>query len=110
LHLCTNDSCTQSISYSSKTSIPFDNKGAHSITYKAFASKNGYLDSDFVSVTYNLLGDINKGGGLEIGDIIFLIKYLFSDSAINPLEVADVNRNMKVDTFDLIALLKRVFG
>ncbi|MFH1335550.1 MAG: dockerin type I domain-containing protein [Candidatus Zixiibacteriota bacterium] len=55
-------------------------------------------------------GDVNKDGQVDIGDIIFLINYLFKNSiAPEPIESGDVNGDCAVDIGDVVFLINYLF-
>jgi hypothetical protein len=55
-------------------------------------------------------GDANSDGKIDVGDIVYLINYLFkSGSAPNPLEAGDANLNGKVDVGDVVYLVNYLF-
>jgi len=57
-----------------------------------------------------LLGDANGDGTIEIGDVIYVINYLYKGgSAPDPLMRADVNCDLIVDLGDVIYLLNYLF-
>jgi hypothetical protein len=57
-----------------------------------------------------LPGDVNKDGQVDIGDIIFLINYLFKHSiAPEPIESGDVNGDCEVDVGDVVYLVNYFF-
>ncbi len=55
-------------------------------------------------------GDVNGSGSVELGDIIFLINYLFKeDVPPTPVSVGDVNCDRVVDLGDVVFLLNFLF-
>lgn len=55
-------------------------------------------------------GDVNGDGGVDLGDAVFLLNYLFkAGSAPSPLAVGDVNGDCNVDIGDAIYLLNYLF-
>lgn len=57
-----------------------------------------------------LSGDVNHDGQVDIGDIVFLINYLFKHSiAPDPIESGDVNGDCVVDVGDVVYLINYLF-
>ena len=61
-------------------------------------------------ITYYKPGDVNKDGEVDIGDIVFLINYLFK-GGLPPefIETADVNGDCVVDIGDVVYLINYLF-
>jgi hypothetical protein len=56
-------------------------------------------------------GDINRDGLIDIGDVVFLITYLYtSGPAPEPLELGDVNCDDGVDIGDVVFLINYLFN
>jgi hypothetical protein len=59
---------------------------------------------------YFLRGDVNKDYVIDVGDIVYLMNYLFkSGSAPAPLELGDTNCDGKVDVGDIVVLINYLF-
>jgi hypothetical protein len=57
-----------------------------------------------------LPGDANKDGAIDIGDVIFVLNYLFKEGASPfPAELGDVNADCRVDIGDVIYVLNYLF-
>ncbi|MCK4428726.1 MAG: dockerin type I repeat-containing protein [candidate division Zixibacteria bacterium] len=57
-----------------------------------------------------ICGDANGDGEIDIGDVIYLVNYLFSGtSAPDPLEAGDTNCDGTVDIGDVIYLINYLF-
>lgn len=55
-------------------------------------------------------GDVNNDGQVDIGDVVFLVNYLFKHSiAPEPIEYGDVNGDCEVDVGDVIYLINFLF-
>jgi hypothetical protein len=55
-------------------------------------------------------GDVNGDGNVDLGDVVFLLNYLFkSGGAPEPLSVGDANGDCNVDIGDVIYLLNYLF-
>ena len=55
-------------------------------------------------------GDVNKNGVVELGDVVFLITYVFKfGPAPSPLESGDVNCNGAVDLGDVVYLITYLY-
>ncbi len=68
-----------------------------------------YDESDSLFTIF-LAGDANADAVVDIGDIIYLINYLFmSGFPPAPLEAADVNLDGEIDTGDVIYLINFLF-
>ncbi|MCK4223595.1 MAG: dockerin type I repeat-containing protein [candidate division Zixibacteria bacterium] len=63
-----------------------------------------------LKLEYTLRGDVNGNGEVELGDIVFLINYLFKgDVAPHPLDRGDVNCNGEVDIGDVVYLINYLY-
>ncbi len=57
-----------------------------------------------------LSGDVNKDGQVDIGDVVFLVNYLFKHNiAPEPIESGDVNGDCVVDVGDVIYLINYLY-
>ena len=67
-------------------------------------------DSGPVIRTIGLFGDANGDGAVDIGDVVFLINYLYRDgTAPNPWGAGDVNCDGVVDIGDVVYLINYLF-
>ena len=56
------------------------------------------------------VGDLTKDGSIELGDLIFLLNYLFKSGPVpDPLSVGDVNCDGGVELSDVVFLLNYLF-
>ncbi|MGB8657793.1 MAG: dockerin type I repeat-containing protein [Candidatus Zixiibacteriota bacterium] len=61
-------------------------------------------------IPYYPVGDFNQDGGIDIGDVVFAINYLFkSGPAPDSLESGDVNCDGVIDAGDVICLTNHLF-
>jgi hypothetical protein len=71
-----------------------------------------YCNADtlsFMVITY-LCGDANADAAIDIGDVVYLINYLFrSDPAPIPLEAGDANCDEVIDICDVVYLINYLF-
>jgi hypothetical protein len=68
--------------------------------------------SNNVSILFNCLptGDCNSSGSVELGDVVYLITYLYkSGPAPDPLSVGDVNCNGVVDLGDVVFMITYLY-
>jgi len=57
------------------------------------------------------IGDFNSDGTIDVGDVVFLINYLYaSGPAPDPLELGDVNCDDEVNMGDVIFLINYLFN
>ena len=57
-----------------------------------------------------LSGDVNKDGQVDIGDVVFLVNYLFKHSiAPEPIELGDINGDCEVNIGDVVFLINYLF-
>ena len=71
-----------------------------------------YCNADTLSfmVRTYLSGDANADGVIDLGDVVYLINYLYRDgSAPNPLEAGDVNCDETVDLGDVVYLINYLY-
>jgi hypothetical protein len=55
-------------------------------------------------------GDVNGDGNIDVGDVVYLINYLFQNGpAPNPLESGDANSDSVVDVGDVVYLINYLF-
>jgi hypothetical protein len=56
------------------------------------------------------IGDANDDGTIDVGDVLFLINYLFIDGPEpDPWENGDVNCNGEIDIEDVLYLINYLF-
>ncbi len=68
-----------------------------------------FLKDEFY-IRPELLGDVNHDGQVDIGDIVFLVNYLFKHSiAPEPIESGDVNGDCEVNIGDVVCLMNYLF-
>ncbi len=72
---------------------------------------NPYLECPWdYQVEYFQPGDVNHDGKVDVGDVIFLINYLFKSSIEpEPIESGDVNGDCVVDIGDVVYLINYLF-
>ena len=57
-----------------------------------------------------ICGDVNTDGIVSVGDVVFLVNYLFANGTTPyPSEIADVNCDDKVSLIDIIYLVNYIF-
>jgi hypothetical protein len=62
------------------------------------------------SISYPSKGDVNASGAVEVGDVVYLINYLFRDGPYPPnLEIGDVNCDEAVNGGDVVFLISYLF-
>ncbi len=91
------------------TSIAVDGESKVYVTGYSTGSDVYY---DYATIKYFqfLRGDVNADGVIDIGDVIYLINYLFlGTSAPEPLAAGDVNCDGIVDIGDVIYLINYLF-
>jgi hypothetical protein len=85
--------------------------GMYAVAVKAkdsFDNESGW--SEPLSVAIFTSGDCNKDGFIDIGDVTYLINYLFlGDSAPEPMQAGDANCDGGVDIADAIYLINYLF-
>jgi hypothetical protein len=55
-------------------------------------------------------GDVNGDGFIDVGDVVFLINYLYtSGPASDPLELGDVNCDGVINVVDVVYLINYLF-
>jgi hypothetical protein len=63
-----------------------------------------------IHIRPQLPGDVNHDGQVDVGDVVFLINYLFRNSiAPEPIESGDVNGDCAVDIGDVVYLINYLF-
>ena len=62
------------------------------------------------SLTYPTLGDVNADGAVNVGDVVYLVNYLYREgNPPTPWEVADVNCDGVVNVGDVVFLVNYLF-
>ena len=80
--------------------------------YVTGVSYSSLTDDDYAIAKYVqfLRGDANKDGQVAIGDVIFLINYLFRGGpAPDPIQAGDANCDGKVTVADVVYLINYLF-
>jgi hypothetical protein len=72
---------------------------------------NPYLERPWeYRITYYKPGDVNKDGEVNIGDVVFLVNYLFKHSTTpEPIESGDVNGDCEVNIGDVVYLINYLY-
>jgi hypothetical protein len=74
------------------------------------SSTNFKLYAGFIYPITVRCGDANADGGIDVGDVVFIINYLFKNGpAPNPLQAADANCDSVVDVGDVVYLINYLF-
>ena len=74
------------------------------------AGFHGYGGWVYITLPTFIRGDVNKSGVVELGDVVFLICYVFKFCpAPYPLEAGDVNCDGKVDLGDIVYLISYIY-
>jgi hypothetical protein len=84
----------------------------HYYEYKNMFDYNLYGDPALVreGIPEFTCGDCNGDGIVDIGDVVYLINYLYkSGSAPDPVEAGDVNSDQTVDLGDVVHLINYLF-
>jgi hypothetical protein len=64
----------------------------------------------YFSISYPSKGDVNASGIVEVGDVVYLLNYLFHNGPSPPnLEIGDVNCDGGVDGGDVVFLISYLF-
>jgi hypothetical protein len=62
------------------------------------------------SLTYPILGDMNADGAVNVGDIVYLLNYLYrGGNPPTPLEVGDVNSDGVINVGDVVYLINYLY-
>jgi hypothetical protein len=100
----------QSNSYDNAMAFEVDDSGS---IYVTGWNDGGSTNDDYLSVKYfqALRGDVNSDLVIDIGDVVYLINYLYnSDHAPVPvLKVGDCNCEGVVDVGDVVYLINYLF-
>ena len=68
------------------------------------------LSAGYVGATFVLHGDANGNGIIELGDVVYLITYLYKGGPLpKPLEAGDCNCSGHVDLGDVVYLLTYLY-
>jgi len=70
------------------------------------------IDLDYATIKYfqALRGDVNRDGLIDVGDVVFLINYLFRyGPSPDPLQTGDTNCIGGVDVGDVVVLINYLF-
>jgi hypothetical protein len=87
--------------------------GVYPVTF--IASDGALADSEVTVITVNdvpgfLCGDANADGGVDLGDAVYLVNYLFRDGPPPiPMEAGDVNLDGEVELGDAVYLMNYLF-
>lgn len=97
-------------SKSTEYEIPFSSEG-QTFVMGIMESNNYQAKSGYVWAIDIKRGDDNQDGIINIGDVVYMINYLFKggDQPI-PLEAGDSNCNGDVDVGDVVYLINYLFG
>jgi hypothetical protein len=61
-------------------------------------------------ITNYLCGDCNSDGNVDVGDVVYLINYLYRSGPVpNPLLSGDANKDGGVDVGDVVYLINYLF-
>jgi hypothetical protein len=73
-----------------------------STSYKLYAG--------FIYPTVVLCGDVNKDGAVQLGDLVYLIAYLFKSGPVpDPYQAGDVNCSGIVELGDIVYLISYLY-
>jgi hypothetical protein len=73
-------------------------------------STNYRMKAGFVHSTSVYRGDANADAVIDVGDVVYLINYLFKSGPVpHPLEAGDVNCDGNVDVGDVVYLINYLF-
>jgi len=82
------------------------------IYFKATSRGNPYnVDKDSLTVTvYAIRGDVNHDNNIELGDVVFLISYLYKDGPAPEIFLTgDLNCDTIIDLADVVWLISYLF-
>ena len=72
--------------------------------------RGGYVDMGVYEYITFIRGDVNNSGAVELGDVVYLISYLYKNGpAPNPLLVGDVNCSGMVELGDVVFLISYLY-
>jgi hypothetical protein len=73
-------------------------------------TKHNYLPSEKQVVIPYICGEITEDGTIDLGDLVFLIAYIYrAGLAPNPMELADVNMDGVVNLGDVVFLISYLY-
>ncbi len=68
------------------------------------------IDSVFVELADFICGDANSDGGVNVGDAVLLINYIFKEGpAPDPIEAGDINGDGDINVGDAVYLINYIF-
>ncbi|MBD3381355.1 MAG: hypothetical protein GF404_04075 [candidate division Zixibacteria bacterium] len=80
-----------------------------SVDVADYTDKSIPVKIEYVGIEY-ICGDVNDDHEVDVGDIVYLIAYIFSNaSEPNPYESGDVNCDMTINLLDVVYLVSYVF-
>jgi hypothetical protein len=96
-------------SYDYARAITVDGRGNVYVTGGTYGSVL-YLDYATIKYCQSLLGDANGDGVIDIGDVVYLINYLFRfGDPPCPSEAGDINCDEVIDIGDVVYLINYLF-
>jgi hypothetical protein len=102
--------CLGGVSKSTEYEIPFCSEG-QTFIMEVMESSNYQVKPGYVWAIDIKRGDSNQDGMISIGDVVYMINYLFrgGDQPI-PRETGDINCDEAVDVGDVVYLINYLFG
>jgi hypothetical protein len=91
------------------TAICVDQDNSVYVTGYSVGSETDY---DYTTIKYvqSLCGDVTGDDVVDVGDVVYLINYLFKNGpAPDPLQTGDVNLDAVVDVGDVVYLINYLF-
>lgn len=80
------------------------------VSVRVTSYSDSVMYADLYVMPNYIRGDVNRNGWIELGDIVYLISYLFRNGpAPQPLLVGDANSNGMVDIEDLVYLIDYLY-
>jgi hypothetical protein len=74
------------------------------LTFVQPSTTSGWIYTDVIS------GDVNSDGILDVGDLVYLLNYLYrNDIPPSPLSLGDFNHDDEVNVSDVVALINYLF-
>jgi hypothetical protein len=93
--------------------LPVPNTPSDSCKVRISDVDNGVpfdLTDGFFAITNFVAGDATGDKVVDVGDVVFLINYLFKGGPVpNPKAAADVNHDCNVDVGDVVYLINYLF-